>query len=87
MPPFAVRYGLDQPLPVQFVNYLRDLLPGDLGMSIKYRLPVTDLIVQRLPTTIELSFFALTVRHRGGRPAGHHLGVPPELRRRRGHDG
>lgn len=50
---FAIRFGLDQPLPVQFVRYLESIASGDLGISIRFRLPVADLIVQRLPTTME----------------------------------
>jgi peptide/nickel transport system permease protein len=67
---FAARYGLDQPLPIQFVKYVQGILSGDLGMSIKYRLPVLDLIVSRLPTTVELSVYALTFAIVVGVPLG-----------------
>jgi peptide/nickel transport system permease protein len=67
---FAARYGLDQPLPIQFVRYLEGIVTGDLGTSIRYRLPVVDLIIQRLPTTIELSIFALTFAIVAGVPLG-----------------
>ena len=67
---FAIRYGLDQPIPVQFVNYVGDLLQGDLGTSIQLKQPITDLIVQRLPTTIELTFFALIFAVGLGVPLG-----------------
>ncbi|MCY7417621.1 MAG: ABC transporter permease [Chloroflexi bacterium] len=67
---FAIRFGLDQPIPIQFLRYAQDLLSGDLGTSIKFRLPVTDLIIQRLPTTIELSFFALLFAIGVGVPLG-----------------
>jgi peptide/nickel transport system permease protein len=67
---FAIRYGLDQPLPVQFVRYMGDLAAGDLGTSIKFKLPVTDLIIQRLPTTIELTFYALVFAIGVGVPLG-----------------
>ncbi len=67
---FAIRYGLDQPLPIQFAGYLSDLLRGDLGTSIQLKLPITDLIVQRLPTTIELTFFALVFAIGVGVPLG-----------------
>jgi peptide/nickel transport system permease protein len=56
---FDARYGLDQPIHIQFVIYLRDLLQGDLGDSIRYNRPVTELLADRLPTTIELAFYAL----------------------------
>ncbi len=67
---FAIRFGLDQPLPVQFVRYLESIVSGDLGVSIRFRLPVADLIVQRLPTTIELSFYALVFAIGVGIPLG-----------------
>lgn len=67
---FAIRYGLDQPLPVQFVGYIGQVASGDLGTSIKFKLPVTDLIIQRLPTTIELTFFALVFAVSVGVPLG-----------------
>lgn len=67
---FAIRYGLDQPIPVQFIGYVGDLLRGDLGESIQLKQPITDLIVQRLPTTIELTFFALVFAIGLGVPLG-----------------
>jgi peptide/nickel transport system permease protein len=44
----------------QFLTYLGALLQGDLGSSIRFGRPVTDLLVERLPVTIELTLFALT---------------------------
>jgi peptide/nickel transport system permease protein len=67
---FAIRYGLDRPWHEQFQIYLQDIARGDLGMSIKFREPVTELIVERLPTTIELSFFALLFAIGVGIPLG-----------------
>jgi peptide/nickel transport system permease protein len=58
---FIRRYGLDQPIPAQFVGYVGQLLSGDLGQSIKFSRPVTTVLVERLPTTIELTFFALLI--------------------------
>lgn len=56
---FETRYGLDQPIPIQFIGYLGQLSRGDLGDSIKFGRPVTSLLVERLPVTIELTIFAL----------------------------
>jgi peptide/nickel transport system permease protein len=56
---FYERYGLNEPLFSQFVSYTGRVLRGDLGDSIRYSVPVTDLLVERLPLTIELAFFAL----------------------------
>ena len=41
---FNERYGLDEPLPVQFALYL-GAAPGDLGNSIRYRRPVTEILI------------------------------------------
>jgi len=67
---FAVRYGLNEPIPVQFLVYLRDVATGNLGSSLKHSVPVTELIMQRLPTTVELSFFALIFAISVGVPLG-----------------
>jgi len=44
----------------QFVVYAQALATGDFGDSLKFGLPVTDLLIQRLPTTVELTLYALT---------------------------
>jgi peptide/nickel transport system permease protein len=51
---FRARLGLDKPLAVQFVDYVRDLLHGDLGTSFLYDQPVSTLILQRLWPTVLL---------------------------------
>lgn len=56
---FIIRYGLDRPIPVQFGIYINDVLHGDLGDSLRFGQPVTKLIAQRLPVTIELAISAL----------------------------
>ncbi len=56
---FNARYGLTQPLPIQYVTYLGNILTGDLGTSIRFNRPVTDILVERLPLTIELTIYAL----------------------------
>ena len=65
--PFVIKNGADYGLtgdPTsltnnQFVVYLRDLANGDLGTSVKHGRPVTTLLFERLPTTVELTFYAL----------------------------
>ena len=47
--------GLDKPLPIQYWNYLSGLLQGDLGTSIIYNLPITELIRVRFPNTAALA--------------------------------
>jgi peptide/nickel transport system permease protein len=44
---------------VQFAIYLRDMATGDLGESLRTGQPVTEILVQRLPTTVELTLYAL----------------------------
>ena len=51
---FNHTYGLDQPLPQQFVTFLKNTLTGDLGISLRYRVPVSHLIVDRAWTTLLL---------------------------------
>lgn len=51
--------GLDQPLPVQYVIWLGRVLRGDLGKSVISELPVTTIIAQKLPVTVELTIAAL----------------------------
>lgn len=53
--------GLNEPLPVQYVNYLKNLLQGDLGNSISTRSPVLDEIISRIPATLELAVAAMTI--------------------------
>ena len=56
---FIHRYGFDQPIPVQFGVYLGNLAQGDFGTSIKYGRPVTTVLWERLPVTVELTIMAL----------------------------
>ena len=51
-------YGLDKPIPVQFLFFLRNFFQGNLGESIILKVPVMSLILQRLPVTLLLSAFA-----------------------------
>ncbi len=51
---FSATYGLNQSLPEQFLTYLKNLAQGDLGVSLRYRVPVSDLILDRLWPTLLL---------------------------------
>lgn len=53
--------GLDKPLPVQFFNYMRGLLKGDLGVSYKTGKPVFEEYKARFPATLRLAFFSMCV--------------------------
>ncbi|CDN49101.1 ABC transporter permease [Neorhizobium galegae] len=68
---------LDQPVVLQFANYVFGLLKGDLGFSLKSGLPVTGEILTRLPATIELSVLAVIVAIILGIPIGVLSAVRP----------
>jgi len=67
---FRQQLGLDRPLPLQFLIYLKRVLTGDLGTSLVYRQSVLSLILERLPVTITLSLCALLIAVSIGIPAG-----------------
>jgi len=54
------KYGLDRPLYVRYVNYLADVVQGDLGRSLYYKVPVTQKILERLPVTLLLLVSSFT---------------------------
>jgi peptide/nickel transport system permease protein len=54
-----VLYGLDQPIAVQLVRWLGELAEGRFGSSISLRQPVVELVLGRLPATLELAFSAM----------------------------
>jgi len=58
---FNERYGLNKPITTQFVIYFGDVLTGDLGTSFRYGRPVTQLIIERLPVTVELAVSAMFI--------------------------
>lgn len=67
---FFRRNGLDEPVPVQFLIYIRNFAQGDLGDSLRFYRPVMELLVERLPTTVELGIFALFIAISVGVPLG-----------------
>lgn len=67
---FIHEKGLDKPIYVQLGIYIGEVLSGDFGNSIRLSLPVTRLLVERLPTTVELSFSALLISIAVGIPLG-----------------
>lgn len=62
--------GFDRPLPIQFAIYMRDVLQADLGESIRFKRPVTQIILERLPVTIELGLASVVIAILIGIPAG-----------------
>ncbi|WP_052357356.1 ABC transporter permease [Actinomadura welshii] len=73
--------GLDDPLIVQYLHYLKGLVTGDLGTSLASQLPVTDVVAQRLPATLALAVLAFLTAVVLAIPLGVAMGVLT----RRGH--
>ena len=67
---FIREKGLDKPILTQFLIYAKEIAAGDFGQSIRLGLPVTRLLAERLPTTVELSFSALILSMLVGIPLG-----------------
>jgi peptide/nickel transport system permease protein len=63
-------YGLDVPLAQQYFHYWRRVLAGDLGLSLRFNQPVSGLIAERYPYTLELTLAALAVAILLAIPAG-----------------
>src|SRR5580692_128809 len=76
--------GLDNPLWLQYVDYLRNLFAGRFGTSITSGLPVSEVISQRLPFTLELAGYSFVVAVAVAVPLGLVLGVATRGGRRRG---
>ncbi|ART75509.1 peptide ABC transporter permease [Sutcliffiella horikoshii] len=62
--------GLNQPLYIQYFDYLTNIFKGDLGVSIKNNKPVLDEILVRLPITMELALFSILITIVLGMAAG-----------------
>jgi len=67
---FYEEKGLNDPIPVQFGVYVADLAQGDFGESIRFSRPVSQIMAERLPMTIELTLAALTIAILVGVPLG-----------------
>ncbi len=65
-----VLWGMDQPLPVQYIRYLGRAIQGDLGESTRDRRPVLRAVVERLPATVQLALAGLFVELAIGVPLG-----------------
>jgi peptide/nickel transport system permease protein len=61
---------LDKPLPVRYLYWVRGVLHGDLGESLRTQQPVLQLILEKLPVTVELGAFAIAIALAIGIPAG-----------------
>lgn len=67
-------YGLDRPLGAQYLSYLGNLVHGDLGTSIRYHVPVSQLLAERLPWTLLLLGTAFVISISVGWTSGIHSG-------------
>lgn len=64
------KYRLNDPIPVQYFTWIGNALQGDLGISLRTRQPVLELIGEKLPVTIQLAVMALVIAIAIGIPAG-----------------
>jgi peptide/nickel transport system permease protein len=67
---FRKRWGLDQPLWIQYFAYIQSMLSGDFGVSMRDRSPAIELVMQRVPATLQLTIPALILKLVIGIPAG-----------------
>lgn len=76
---FRVKWGLDQPLPLQYARYIGNVLSGDFGFSYRNGKPAIEVVAERIPATLLLGFTALAVTILVGIP----LGIVAALNRNR----
>jgi peptide/nickel transport system permease protein len=72
------QYGLDLPLWQQYLGFLRRLITGDFGRSFVFNMPVLQLILSRLPATLELTLAAVLGATLLGVPLGMYAGYRPD---------
>ncbi len=70
-------YGLDKPVPEQYLSYIRGIFTGDWGYSLSFERPVLRVILERMPYTLVLSFAAFLLAV----PVGVLLGMAASMRR------
>jgi ABC-type dipeptide/oligopeptide/nickel transport system permease component len=64
------QWGLNRPWPVQYASFMQNIFRGELGKSFNYRLPVSELYLQRLPNSLQLALAATLISILIGVPAG-----------------
>ncbi len=70
--------GLDMPLYAQYWSFLKGAITGDLGRSFVFGVPALELIMSKLPATVELAFFAMVISVALGIPLGMIAGLKPD---------
>lgn len=68
------QYHLDRPIPVQYAYWIKGVLSGDFGESLRNKMPVLSLIAQKLPVTLQLAGMAIVIAFL--------IGIPPVSSRR-----
>lgn len=74
----TIALGLDRPLHEQYFTFLRGALSGDLGRSFVFGVPALELILSKLPATVELALVAMVLAVGIGIPLGLLAGLKPE---------
>ncbi len=74
----VARLGLDKPLYLQYLLFLKQALAGNLGKSFAFNIPAIDLIFERMPATLELAVFAMGTAVVVGLPLGLYAGLKPK---------
>src|SRR6059036_442910 len=64
------QYRLDQPLPVQYVYWVKGVVSGDLGESMRIKVKVLDLVTEKFPVTLQLAVMAMLIALSIGITAG-----------------
>jgi peptide/nickel transport system permease protein len=64
------QFGLDQPLPVQYLHYVEQAAHGNFGISTVDQIPVSQILAQRIPVTLELALLSILIGVLIGVPAG-----------------
>jgi peptide/nickel transport system permease protein len=70
--------GLDKPLPAQYWTFVTNAFTGELGRSFASNVPAIDLILQRMPATVELALAAMVIAIVLGLPLGLYAGLKPD---------
>lgn len=73
-------FGLDKPMWLQYVLFIKNALAGDMGRSFAFSTPALTLIIERMPATMELAFSAIVLAIALGIPLGLWAGLRPQGR-------
>jgi peptide/nickel transport system permease protein len=74
----AAALGLDKPILEQYWVFLKGAVSGELGTSFVFGRPAMDVIIERMPATMELAFLAMVIAVALGVPLGMYAGLKPD---------